>query len=393
MKVALLIPLIPPDFSGAGKRGWRMAVALRDRGLEVVVLTFSDALPERDGIRVVVLRGWGARWGSGENGCVRRVGTLIAAFATVIEASVVLWRERPDIAHQIGCDIAPQLLGLSALLLRFPVMAEVTLMGSDDPDTVRRAVAGALRFRLMRRYERLVCISPRLMEAARSTPLDPDRLVVIGNDVDTRRFYPVDAGRKAELRRRLLLPADGRIVVSIGAVSRRKGMLELAKAFVQHVQPWYPRTTLVVAGPPDRDDAEYGAMLKALADGPEVEGRVRIVGEVQDAAPWLQAADVFAFASREEGFGTVMVEAMAVGLPVVARRIPGVSEFILGSAPGTEIVETDEQLGPAIVCALQLADDSETRRAILERVRAHFAQDVIIDQYINEYRVLAKARG
>ena len=392
MKVAMMIPLIPPDFSGAGKRGWRMAVALRDRGFEVVVLTFSDAPPERDGIRIIVVRAWTAHRHATARGFARRLGSVIAALATVIEASVALRRERPEIAHQIGCDIAPQLLGSAALVLRVPVMAEVTLMGSDDPPTVRRSIAGAARFHLMRKYRRLVCISPRLMQAARSTSLDPERLTVIGNDVDTTRFCLVDTKGKAALRQALRLPEDGRVVISIGAVGRRKGQLELAHVFVQHVLRLLPQTILVVVGPLYRGDTLYSDELMELAASPGVEGRVRIVGEVDDAAPWLQAADVFAFASREEGFGTAMVEAMAVGLPIVARRIPGISEFILGSTPGTEIVESDEELGPAIVRALEVADDHETRRGISERARAHFAQDVIIDQYVDQYRMLTKAR-
>ena len=392
MKIAMMIPLVPPDFSGAGKRGWRIAVALRERGFEVIVLTFSDAPPERDGVRIVVIRAWTALRRTTAYGSVQRAWSLIAVVATLIEASLTLWRERPDIAHQIGCDIAPQLLGAAALMARVPIIAEVTLMGSDDPQTVRRSIAGSLRFGVMRRYERLVCISPRLMRSARSTSLDPARLIVIGNDVDTLRFCPVDTKRKRTLRQALRLPEEGCVVISIGAVSPRKGHLELAHAFCHHVLPQHPQAILVVVGPLRRGDPRYSDMLKEFARGRGVDGRIRIVGEVEDAAPWLQAADVFAFASREEGFGTAMVEAMAVGLPVVARNIAGISEFILGRTPGTEIVESDEELGPAILRALAVTDDQEKRSAIRERARTHFARDVIMDQYVDEYRAIMKVR-
>ena len=392
MKIAMLIPLIPPDFSGAGKRGWRMAVALRQRGFEVVVLTFSDAPAERDGVRIVVIRAWTALRRSNAHPHVQRARSLIAALATVVEALRTMRRERPDIAHQIGCDIAPQLLGAAALLARVPIVAEVTLMGSDDPQTVRRSILGALRFGAMRRYRRVVCISPRLMRSARSTTLDPTRLIVIGNDVDVERFCLVDAERKKGRRKALRLPEEGSIVISIGALSKRKGHLELARAFCQVVLPKVQRATLVVAGPISRVDTVYGDMIQELARSRSADGCLHFVGEVQDVAPWLQAADVFAFASREEGFGTAMVEAMAVGLPVVARRIPGITEYILGTTPGTEIVDTDEELGPAILRALAVADDPQTRNAIRERARAHFAQDVIMDQYIDQYRIVMKDR-
>jgi glycosyltransferase involved in cell wall biosynthesis len=126
--------------------------------------------------------------------------------------------------------------------------------------------------------------------------IDSGKVEVIPNGVDTRRFAPVP---RNEARRRLSLDEEGPYALWVGTDPRRKG-LETAVAAVESTDA---DLRLLVAGI-DGDDA----------------GRVEFLGRVPDSqmAALYSAADVLLFPSLYEGFGLVMLEALACGTPVVS---------------------------------------------------------------------------
>ena len=84
----------------------------------------------------------------------------------------------------------------------------------------------------------------------------------------------------------------------------------------------------------------------------------------------MQAADVFVFPSRREGFGTVMVEAMACGLPCVVTELPGITDFIFGASGERGVIvqqEDDRALAAAVVSVL--ADPARSARIGCGRTR------------------------
>ena len=72
--------------------------------------------------------------------------------------------------------------------------------------------------------------------------------------------------------------------------------------------------------------------------------QVRLVGFQSDVTSFLAALDVFAFASRAEGFGQVVIEAMAAGKPVVTSRVPPITEIVVDGETGL-LVEPDNPAG------------------------------------------------
>ncbi len=119
------------------------------------------------------------------------------------------------------------------------------------------------------------------------------------------------------------------------------------------------------------------ARLVILGDGPErdrltmlagelgIAERVAMPGFVARPLPWLRAARLFVLSSRFEGFGNVLVEALACGTPVVSTDCPhGPSEILDGGRYGTLVPPRDpEALGAAIRSALQTAPDHDALRA------------------------------
>ena len=138
--------------------------------------------------------------------------------------------------------------------------------------------------------------------------LEPGRVVTIHNpvDVDGFRSRASDTVRPWQ--------GAGPVVVAAGRLVRQKGFDILLRAFAA-MRTVEARLAILGAGP-------ERAALAGLAGELGVRGRLLMPGHVADPAPWFSHAAAFALSSRWEGFGHVLVEAMACGAPVVAFDCP-----------------------------------------------------------------------
>lgn len=153
---------------------------------------------------------------------------------------------------------------------------------------------------------------------------------IVGNGVDTARFSPARDGREEGLRRRLGL-GPGPIVLAVGGIEARKNTVRLLEAFTQlHVM--HPHAQLVVAGGATVLDhhaykEEFVTALAALSLPAHAVIETGPVAQA-DMPALYRLADVLAFPSVKEGFGLVVLEAMASGVPVVVSRIPPFTEHL-----------------------------------------------------------------
>ena len=213
-----------------------------------------------------------------------------------------------------------------------PVVFELTLLGTDDPLTLASSTQrlAGLRRAIYRRCDGYVVMSPALEAACLTAGLSRDRVRLIPQGVDVRRFTPV--ADRSGLRRELGLPDDGPIVAFVGSLIERKGIDLMLEAWPA-IHRACPTARLVLVGRDafEGDPAATRFLDGRLADVPEVAARrVERLGLRDDVDRLLAAADVFAFPSRREGFGTVMIEAMACGVPPVVAELPGITDFVFG---------------------------------------------------------------
>jgi glycosyltransferase involved in cell wall biosynthesis len=124
--------------------------------------------------------------------------------------------------------------------------------------------------------------------------------------------------------------SDSPLIGSVGRLEPRKGHDILIRA-MPLVLRQVPEAMLLIAG---HDPSGYGCTLEALARQLGVDGHVRLLGFQADVSSFLHAIDVFAFASRSEGFGQVVIEAMAAGKPVVVSRIAPLTEIVVDGEAG-----------------------------------------------------------
>lgn len=185
-----------------------------------------------------------------------------------------------------------------------------------------------LAARGMRLFHAYIAISPKLLEETRDV-------------VDAERTHLVPCGilappQPSESRDRIRAEIGARagepVLISVGGLCERKDQRFLIEAMPDLIAR-HPQVKLVLVGPTIEPD--YVAGLARSIDRLGLAGRVILAGERQDPHPWFAAADLMVFASRQEGFGTVVPEAMAHGLPVVVRRLPGVNDwFVLDGKTG-----------------------------------------------------------
>ena len=200
---------------------------------------------------------------------------------------------------------------------------------------------------------------------------------VVPNGVDTKRFPPVTAAARAELRARI--GAQDRFVfLAVGGVEPRKGSVYLFEALGELAATMgRPPMLAMVGGHSFQDYTAYrDAALASLPSlGLELGTDVVQLGTVDDAelAGWYAAADALAFPSVKGGWGLVVLEAMSMGLPVIASDLPVFGEYL-----------TDEHdaLLPAVADSAALARAMRrmvTDPALHARLRA--GGDAVIDRF------------
>jgi glycosyltransferase involved in cell wall biosynthesis len=153
-----------------------------------------------------------------------------------------------------------------------------------------------------------------------------------------------------------------------------------------------PGSTLLIAG---ADTWDYGKELEQLIHDRGLQAQVRLVGFRSDVVPFLHALDVFALASRTEGFGQVVIEAMAAGKPVVASRIPSLTEIVVDAKTGF-LVEPDNPKAFADAIAWLFAHPEQARemgKHGQERVNAHFTVERMARQTLSLYGQLLKEKS
>jgi glycosyltransferase involved in cell wall biosynthesis len=137
-------------------------------------------------------------------------------------------------------------------------------------------------------------------------------------------------------------------------------------------------------------DPHYTAKLTNLIAKNGLEGLTRFLGYQSDIFPFLHAMDCVVLPSIMEGFGFVLVEAMAVGKPVIASRVGGIPEIVEDGVTGILVDPRDSQsLAKHIILLLQ---DPQRRltmgRAGKKRVQEHFTSKRMNEQLCEVYNEL-----
>jgi teichuronic acid biosynthesis glycosyltransferase TuaC len=239
----------------------------------------------------------------------------------------------------------------------------VTLRGTEMPQSLNSTLMPKLK-EVFLDAARVITVSDSLRRLAVSLGLPEERGQVVGNGVDADRFTPMP---RQEARARYHLPANAKVLITVGGLVERKGFHRVIACLPGLVKSHPDLHYLVVGGPCPEGDMSQ--VLKAQVATLGLSERVHFLGPIQpDDMKWpLSAADVFVLSTRNEGWANVILEAMACGLPVVASDVGGNSEVVCRPDLG-EIVPFDEHvaLTQTLDRALAKAWDASSLRAYAE---------------------------
>lgn len=213
--------------------------------------------------------------------------------------------------------------GVAGLLTGRPVVWHLRVLDHDP----------TLDWLLARLATRTITNSKAVRGRLRRWPRAHDRSVVVPNGIDLDTFVPLK--KLDTVRNELGLHPGKRVIGTVGRLVPFKGHRYLLDAFVLILQNNTGIRLLIVGDGPEREALERRAQALGIASA------VTFLGHREDVADLLSVMDIFVLPSVEEGFGRVVLEAMALKLPVVATAAGGVVEVVEDKVTGLLVRSED----------------------------------------------------
>lgn len=299
----------------------------------------------------------------------------------VAQVRRIIRRERPDIIHTtiFEADIIGRLaaVGTGARVLTTLVNTPYDPVRLRDPNVNRCTLEMVRRldaFTARHFTDHFHAITYAVKEASvRDLAVSPERVTVVERGRDPARLGNPDAERRRRARRELGLEDDDLVLVNVGRQEFQKGQRYLLQA-LETLTRRHPRLVLVMAGRAGQATPDI-QQLRAEAG---LEDHVRLLGHRDDLPEILQAGDVFVFPSLYEGLGGSLVEAMALGLPIVASDLPALREVLQDGVNGRLVpAASPDALSEAIE---QLITSPDRARRFALRNRAVFQERFTLDR-------------
>ena len=397
LRVAMVIQRFRPHFSGQGRQVELLCRELVKRGLKPTVITSAYGNPTSeetvDGYRVVRLRAdFSPLVDSNRKSRVH--GPMFAA-----RTFVTLCSHRAfDLVHVHALTDALYGSWAWARLTRRPVLFEMTLLGVDDAVTALNSPHrfSFLRHAIFRRCDGYAAISSALEQRYHEAGLSRERMRLLPQGVDVKEFSPRS---NPTLRRELGIPLDSPILIFVGSLIQRKG-IDVVLGTWARIHEAFSDAHLILVGRntfPSGDPAGSALRDYFSSLSPTTAANVHQLGVQDNVNRLLQIADLFVFPSRREGFGTVMVEAMACGLPCVVADQPGITDSIFDKHGTTGVVipqEDDDAFVAAVTDILSHRSRAvDMGRAARTRAIEGFNITRIADSYVDFYASLIRDVG
>lgn len=341
------------EWRGGQRQVWLLAQALGRTGVEQVVVTGTGTELARR------LRSSGIP--------VRLAVWNVGLDPRVLPVIIRELRRRRSILHAHDAH-ALTLAGVCAALTGAPLVGTRRV----DFPLSRRGFWG--------RADRVIAISHAVAGVLRRDGIDPERITVVHSGIS------LDAARAATrlgIRDLLGLPPTALVAANVAALVPHKDQTTLLGA-AERLKHRQPDLHWVVAG-----EGELRLALESRIRELGLAGRVHLMGHVQAPERLIADADVFVMSSRDEGLGTSVLEAMALGIPVASTAAGGLPEM-LGQGAGLVVPPGDS--GALAEAVARILADAELRTSLVERGRTEvlrFTDRRMADEVRSVYRSCA----
>jgi len=265
--------------------------------------------------------------------------------------------------------------------MRFPVVATSHFW-------TRRTVALRIYARLdqyvLRQFDHVVAVSDQIAGEILAGGVSSEFVSVIDNGIDLAALQQPSRNCDAESRVR-----GKRTIGAVGRLVDQKGFDYLLQA-IPAVLKQFPETILLIVG-----EGPKRAKLEALASELKIADSVRFTGACNDMPRVYSSLDLFVLSSVDEGMPLALIEAMAVGKPVVATRVAAVPKLVLEGVTGRLVEPRDPAAISAAICELlrDPASCAKLGEAARARMEARFSSELMAERYLRLYRSVLKRRS
>lgn len=288
-------------------------------------------------------------------------------------------RNRFDVIHSF--DYASSWHeGAIAKLCGIPWIATKTNMNSGSKYWMRNLLA-----------TKIVCLSHKQYELLYSESVFAQKVQVVHVGINLELFR-ADRDEKTAIHNELRIPQNDLIIGCVAHLVPVKGHPELLKAFAQ-ISVRYPNVHLVLVG---GGESAYQIELENQTKELQLENRVHFLGIRSDVYRLMPSFDGFILATRNtdraEAFGTVLVEAMASGVPVIATKAGGPEDIVVDGVTGWLVPSGGSE--PFVTAMDELISSPELRvrygRAALRRAHDMFSRELMVQRYQELYSSIAR---
>jgi sugar transferase (PEP-CTERM/EpsH1 system associated) len=297
---------------------------------------------------------------------------------------------KPDIVH------TRNMATLESLFPAFLAGVKCRVHGEHGRD-VHDLDGKSVKFRLLRKLfrpfvDRYMPLSDELERyLLENINVPAEKITHICNGVDLDRFYPSENNK--DVLPESFSDADSIVIGTVGRMEEVKDQENLATAFISIVTgdpEMKKKLRLVMIG--------SGSLLNTIKmklDKEDCTGVSWLPGTREDTPELLRELDIFVLPSRAEGISNTILEAMAIGLPVVATNVGGNSELVVDGETGFLVPRNNPQaLAEAIV---RYINNPELRgqhaKNARERAVKEFSMDIMVKKYIDVYDDVIKVKG
>jgi glycosyltransferase involved in cell wall biosynthesis len=320
----------------------------------------------------------------------RSVGTLASYGGFFLPETLrffnLIRREKIDLVHT-NMEVVLQ-SGLAARLAGVPSVYHVRGTSFATPRRVCDAVVGAIN----RLSDEIIVISNAVGQIFYERGIR-EKVSVVFNSLDPTAFDLADAEAVFALRRELSGDSAAPLVATVGRINPRKG-LECFIEAAATVAPLHPKARFAIIG--DTADASEEAYLKTLRAQAERLGladRLVFAPARRNIAELMAAVDLFVMTSVNEGFGRVVIEAMAARRPVVASNVGGIPDIVQEGITGRLVRPNHPEEFAAAISELLANPEAMSAMGAAGRVRVenHFSDEAQLPSIMKIYeRVLTR---
>jgi glycosyltransferase involved in cell wall biosynthesis len=307
--IVIISNAIPPDHSGAGKRMYSFFQYLIRNNYEAKYITYTPSANEN----VVVIKKYKIDkyfW---------KIIPISAFISSLVQIALKILNgnfKSTDGIRTVWLVSTNPMAAAASVIFRlsgFRIITQNVLMHSDDPS---RRPGGRLnithKLRMLQYRNTHVVTSNSIGLYELSKPHHPN-CIIIPNPVEI------------QVIKNTIKPGNKTDILFIGRISFRKGA-DIVIKVIDLIHQTEPELKFTFVGPYDDMDNELMKIYNSCKNINR--SNVIFAGYQEDTVSWYRKADIFFLPSRREGFPTVFIEAMSYGIPVVAKKLDGITGYI-----------------------------------------------------------------